>query len=217
MTTGASAVRADEAIAGPPVASPSLAVVRSAAVEAAQLFQALTQDERALEAIASAGDLLARCLERGGKVLACGNGGSMCDAIHLAEELTGRFRADRRALAAIALSDPGHLTCVGNDLGYDHVFSRSVEALGRPGDVLVVFTTSGTSANVLRAAQAARANDVEVVAVTGRAGAPVEADATVTIVTRGGTWADRVQELHTLVVHTLIEIVETTLGLRGDS
>ena len=195
----------------------SRARAHAAAAEAAQLFAALAADEDALEAIAAGGELLARCLERGDKVLACGNGGSMSDAIHLAEELTGRFRADRRALAAIALSDPGHLTCVGNDLGYDAVFSRGVEALGRPGDVLVAFTTSGTSANVLHAARTARSAGLEVVAITGRHGTPVAATATVTVVTPGGAWADRVQEMHTLVLHTLIEIVEAALGLNAGS
>ena len=114
--------------------------------------------------------MLADCLSRGGKVLTCGNGGSMCDAIHLAEELSGRFRADRRALGAVVLSDPGYLTCVGNDLGYDEVFARGVEALGRTDDVLVAFTTSGTSPNVVRALGAAREAGITGIAVTGRAG-----------------------------------------------
>ncbi|MHB1783735.1 MAG: D-sedoheptulose-7-phosphate isomerase [Acidimicrobiales bacterium] len=192
-------------------------IAARAAREAADAFSRLADSPTTLDAIARAGALLSRCLREGGKVIACGNGGSMSDAIHLAEELTGRFRADRRALAAIALSDPGHLTCVGNDLGYDEVFSRGVEALGRAGDVLVAFTTSGTSRNVLRAVDAAQQAGMDVVAITGRTGSPVEAGATVAVVTPGGRWADRVQEMHTLVLHTLIEIVETTLGLRDDS
>ena len=191
------------------------AIAARAAREAADAFGQLADSPTTLEAIARAGDLLSRCLREGGKVIACGNGGSMSDAIHLAEELTGRFRADRRALAAIALSDPGHLTCVGNDLGYDEVFSRGVEALGRAGDVLVAFTTSGTSRNVLRAVDAAQLAGMDVVAITGRIGSPVEAVATVAVVTPGGRWADRVQEMHTLVLHTLIEIVEHSLGLAG--
>jgi D-sedoheptulose 7-phosphate isomerase len=188
-------------------------IAREAAVEAANVFRDFADNAEALGRVADAGALLAKCLESDGKVITCGNGGSMCDAMHLAEELSGRFRADRRALGALALSDASHLTCVGNDMGYDEVFARAVEALGRPGDVLVVFTTSGTSRNVLRATSAARQRGMQVVAVTGHAGTAVEQDATITIVTPGGRWADRVQELHSLVVHTLIEVVERLLGL----
>src|SRR5947208_2781636 len=117
----------------------------------------------------------------------------MADAIHLAEELSGRFRADRRALAGVAISDRGHLTCVANDMGFEHTFARSVEALGRPGDVLVAFTTNGSSRNVLLAADAARRVGMDVVAITGRPGSAVEQAATVTVVTAGGAWGDRVQ------------------------
>ena len=129
-------------------------LVRAAAAEATACFDALSRDGGLLGRIADAGGRMAECLAQGGKVMTCGNGGSMCDAVHLAEELTGRFRADRRALGALALSDAGHLSCVGNDLGFDEVFARGVDALGRPGDVLVAFTTSGTSANVVRAVTA---------------------------------------------------------------
>jgi len=191
-------------------------LARVAAFEAARVFHEFSENDQAIQSVADAGAILAECLERGGKVMACGNGGSMCDAMHLAEELSGRFRADRRALAALALSDAGHLSCVGNDMGYDEVFSRAVEALGRPGDVLVVFTTSGTSGNVLRAASMARSREMAVIAVTGHSGRAVECDATITIVTPGGRWADRVQELHSLVIHVLIEIIERSLGLQDD-
>lgn len=150
-------------------------------------------------------------------MLTCDNGGSMTDAMHLAEELTGRFRRDRRGLAAVAISDPSHLTCVGNDLRYEEVFARAGNALGRPGDVLVVFTTSGTSHNVLRAVSAARTNQLDVIALTGNTASPLISEATITLVTEGGAWADRVQEVHTLVLHTLIEVVERALGLDGDS
>ncbi len=195
----------------------SLELVRAAAIEATASFDALSHDERTLARIAEAGELLAESLGRDAKVITCGNGGSMCDAIHLAEELTGRFRADRRALGAVALSDAGYLTCVGNDLGFDDVFARGVEALGRPDDVLVAFTTSGTSTNVVRAVTAARRLGMAAIAVTGRDGTAVEREATLTIVTPGGRWADRVQELHTLVTHVLIEVVEHSLGLRDES
>ena len=191
--------------------------MRAAAAEATACFDALSRDEELLGRIADAGGRMAECLAQGGKVMTCGNGGSMCDAVHLAEELTGRFRADRRALGALALSDAGHLSCVGNDLGFDEVFARGVDALGRPGDVLVAFTTSGTSANVVRAVTAARSLGMVAIAVTGRDGTPVEREATLTIATPGGRWADRVQELHTLVTHALIEVVEYSLGIQDGS
>jgi D-sedoheptulose 7-phosphate isomerase len=201
------------------VQSPSLsqadsrAIATQAAAEAAECFGRLAGDSEGIERIAAAGLVLSRCLQQGGKVLACGNGGSMSDAIHLAEELSGRFRADRRPLAGLALSDPGHLTCVANDQGFEQVFARSVEALGRPGDVLVVFSTSGSSPNVLVAASSARRLGMDVVALTGKRDSALEHEATVTVVTPGGAWSDRVQELHALVLHTLIEIVERALDL----
>ena len=206
-----------DAHAAPPDRSELSELVRAAASEAASRFDSLARDERSIGQIAEAGRLLAACLAGGGKVITCGNGGSMCDAMHLAEELSGRFRADRRALGALALSDPGYLTCVGNDFGYDEVFARGVEALGRPGDVLVAFTTSGASANVVRAVAAARRIGMVAVAVTGRDGSAVEEAASCTVVTPGGRWADRVQELHALVIHSLIELVEHSLGIHDES
>jgi D-sedoheptulose 7-phosphate isomerase len=192
-------------------------LVRAAALQATSCFEAFTKNDDGLDQIVEAGRLLATGLAQGGKVLTCGNGGSMSDAIHLAEELSGRFRADRRPLAAVALSDPGYLTCVSNDFGYDQVFARGVEALGRPEDVLVAFTTSGTSPNIVAAVSAARRLGLSSIVVTGQAGTPAGGEATRSIVTPGGRWADRVQELHTFVVHVLIELVEHSLGLDGVS
>jgi D-sedoheptulose 7-phosphate isomerase len=192
-------------------------LVRAAALEATSCFEAFAKNDDGLDQIVEAGRLLAAGLSQGGKVLTCGNGGSMSDAIHLAEELSGRFRADRRPLAAIALSDPGFLTCVSNDFGYDQVFARGVEALGRPEDMLVAFTTSGTSPNIVAAVSAARRLGLSTILVTGQAGTPAGQEATRSIVTPGGRWADRVQELHTFVVHVLIELVEHSLGLDGVS
>jgi D-sedoheptulose 7-phosphate isomerase len=192
-------------------------LVRASALEAAGCFDGFTRDAHGIGQIAEAGRLLAESLKHDGKVITCGNGGSMADAIHLAEELSGRFRADRRALAALALSDAGHLTCVGNDFGYDETFARGIEALGRPGDVLVAFSTSGSSTNVLRAVSAAQRQQMITIAVTGKSKTPVEQDAALTIVTPGGRWADRVQELHTFVVHALLEVVEHVLGIDENS
>ena len=137
----------------------------------------------------------------------------MCDAMHFAEELSGRFRSDRPAWAATAISDASHLTCVANDYGFEAVFSRYVEGHGRAGDVLLGISTSGTSPNILRAAEAAKAKGMRVVALTGKPGSALGGMADFDLCTEGGTrWSDRVQELHIKVIHILIEIVEAGMG-----
>lgn len=132
----------------------------------------------------------------------------MCDAMHFAEELTGRYRLDRPALAATAISDVGHLTCVGNDLGYEQIFSRYLEAHGHEGDCLVALSTSGTSKNIVVAAQAAQSLGIHVIVLSGRQSTSLASLATVYICTPTGTFADRVQELHIKVLHILIELIE---------
>src|ERR1700720_2308510 len=174
-------------------------LIRSALQEAATGLDRLRQNEAALVA--------------GNRAYSCGNGGSMCDAMHFAEELTGRFRRDRRPLGALAISDPGHLTCTANDFGYPEVFARFVQAHGRAGDVLLAISTSGTSANVLAAAEAARDRSMPVIALTGRPGSPLARLARVEVCTPAGRFADRVQELHIKVIHVLIELVEHRLNL----
>jgi D-sedoheptulose 7-phosphate isomerase len=179
--------------------------------EARSALDALLADQVALRAIEEAGRLLAAVFADGHRVYSCGNGGSMCDAMHFAEELSGRFRLNRRALAATAIGDAGHLTCVANDYGFEHVFSRYVEAHGRPGDCLLAISTSGSSRNVIRAAEAARAGGLKVIALTGRPGSSLGHAADIDICTPTGRFADRVQELHIKVVHILIELVERQL------
>lgn len=161
-----------------------------------------------LQDIERAAQLLIQVFERKGRVYSCGNGGSMCDAMHFAEELTGRYRLDRPGLPATAISDAGHLTCVGNDHGYEQVFSRYLESHGREGDCLLALSTSGTSKNVIRAAKAAKAQGVHVIILSGRPSPELEALSDVYINTPGGKFADRVQELHIKVLHILIELVE---------
>lgn len=161
-----------------------------------------------LRAVSDAAGVLIRTLELKGRIFSCGNGGSMCDAMHFAEELTGRYRNDRAPLAASAISDPGHLTCVGNDLGYEYVFSRYIEAHGRPGDCLVALSTSGSSPNIVRAADVAKRIGMTVIGMTGRPDAPLGQLSDVHLCTPGGEFADRVQELHIKVLHVLIELVE---------
>jgi D-sedoheptulose 7-phosphate isomerase len=185
--------------------------ILAALAESAAALSRLTSDEAALAAIESAGLALAEAFEKGGRVFACGNGGSMADAMHFAEELTGRFRKDRRALPAVAIADPGHLTCAANDFGYEKVFSRYLEAHGKRGDVLLAISTSGKSDNVLEAARAAKALGVKVIALTGRRGSRLGSAADIDICTQGGAWSDRIQELHIKVIHILVELVERRL------
>ena len=190
----------------------TVAQVRAALGEAAQALDALLADEATQALIDQAAGLLADTFTAGGRVYSCGNGGSMCDAMHFAEELTGRFRNNRRGFAAMAISDPGHLSCVGNDYGYDQVFARFVQAHGRAGDVLLGITTSGSSRNIIEAAKAARALGVKVVVLTGKRDAAIREWADILIATPGGRYADRVQELHIKVIHILIELVERRLA-----
>ena len=176
--------------------------------EAEQVLRAFLADDRQLAALGQAGDAMAEAIRTGGKVISCGNGGSMCDAMHFAEELTGRYRDDRRALPALSISDPSHLTCVGNDYGFDAVFARFVEAMGKPGDVLLAISTSGQSANVVRAAEAARLIGMSVVGLTGKDGgalAPL-CDAEIRVPWNGH--ADRIQEVHIKCIHALIDHIE---------
>ncbi|MFN7756577.1 MAG: D-sedoheptulose 7-phosphate isomerase [Betaproteobacteria bacterium] len=175
-------------------------------------LEALLADEAMLANIERAGALLAATFVAGGKVYSCGNGGSMCDAMHFAEELTGRYRDDRPGYAATAIADASHLSCVGNDYGYEQVFARYVQAHGRSGDVLLAITTSGTSKNVVAAAKKARELGVNVIALTGKPDTPITELADIAIVTPGGKYADRVQELHIKVIHILIDLVERKLA-----
>ena len=190
----------------------TVAQVRAALGEAAQALDALLADEATQALIDQAAGLLADTFTAGGRVYSCGNGGSMCDAMHFAEELTGRFRNNRRGFAAMAISDPGHLSCVGNDYGYDQVFARFIQAHGRAGDVLLGITTSGSSRNIIEAAKAARALGVKVIVLTGKRDAAIREWADILIATPGGRYADRVQELHIKVIHILIELVERRLA-----
>ena len=185
--------------------------VLAALNDARDVLDALISNEKTIEAVVAAAGLMADAVEGDGKVMSCGNGGSLCDAMHFAEEMTGRYRSNRRPYAALAISDASHMACVGNDYGYEEVFSRYVEAHGRKGDVLLAITTSGTSRNIVKAAEVARRKGVKVVALTGRDETPITELADVSIVTPAGRWADRVQELHIKCIHILIELIERRL------
>jgi D-sedoheptulose 7-phosphate isomerase len=164
------------------------------------------------EHVATAARLLTDCFQNGGKVISCGNGGSMADAIHFAEELSGRFRHDRPALPAIAISDPGHLTCTANDYGFEQVFSRFCEAMLQPGDVLLAISTSGHSANVLAAADVAHQKGAKVIALTGNQGGLLANKADIEIRVPHQGYADRIQEVHIKIIHTLIGETERLMG-----
>ncbi|MDR3449432.1 MAG: SIS domain-containing protein [Alphaproteobacteria bacterium] len=182
--------------------------VRAALTEAQAGLQNLLADSETLAAVERAGRLLAETFQAGGRVFSCGNGGSMCDAMHFAEELSGRFRGDRAALAAVSISDPSHISCVANDYGYEFIFSRYVEAHAKAGDVLVAISTSGKSKNVLNAAEVAKKKGVKIIAMTGKRDCPLASYADVLLATPAGTFADRVQELHIKLIHIMIELVE---------
>lgn len=159
-----------------------------------------------------AGRLCAESLRNGGKIVSCGNGGSMSDAMHFAEELSGKFREERPAIAAIAISDPSYLSCVANDYGYQEVFSRFVLAMGKPGDVLLAISTSGNSENVVRAALAARETGMKVVSLTGKDGGRLGLISDVEIRAPFSLYSDRTQEIHIKVIHSLIRYIELNLA-----
>ncbi len=186
--------------------------IKEALVEAQTALQALIANEEAILAIDSASNAMAQAIQSGHKILSCGNGGSLCDSMHFAEEMTGRFRQDRPGFAAIAIADASHMSCVGNDYGYEEVFARYVSAVGQKGDVLLAITTSGTSKNVLKAVVAAKQKGMVVVGLTGKALSPLAQEADIAIVTPAGRWADRVQELHIKCIHIMIEQVERLLA-----
>jgi D-sedoheptulose 7-phosphate isomerase len=198
-----------QTIFGGPMADISLKFIEASLASAAASLDKLRRDGPMLRMIASAATLLTEILKAGGKVYSCGNGGSMCDAMHFAEELSGRFRRDRAGLAAMAISDPAHLTCAGNDFGFEKIFSRFIECHGRKGDLLLAISTSGSSPNILSAAIAAKAAGLHTIAMTGRENCKLGELADLHICTPGDSkYSDRIQELHIKVIHTLIELCE---------
>jgi len=185
--------------------------IRAGFEEAAQTLRAFLDEPECLAGVRKFVQASAACLRAGKKLLACGNGGSMCDAMHFAEEWTGRFRRDRAALPAIAFSDAAQLSCIANDFGYDQVFARSVEAYGQEGDLLVAISTSGNSANVLAAVETARKKRITTVGLLGRGGGALRTQVDVPIVVPRAETSDRIQEVHIKVLHIAIEAVEREL------
>ncbi|EMI7062542.1 D-sedoheptulose 7-phosphate isomerase [Providencia rettgeri] len=183
-------------------------LIRGELTEAAETLSNFLSDDANIAAIQQAAVLLADSFKAGGKVLSCGNGGSHCDAMHFAEELTGRYRENRPGYPAIAISDVSHLSCVSNDFGYEYVFSRFIEAVGMKGDVLLGISTSGNTGNIIKAIAAAREKGMKVITLTGKDGGKMAGTADIEIRVPHFGYADRIQEIHIKVIHILIQLIE---------
>ncbi|EGU50144.1 phosphoheptose isomerase [Vibrio orientalis CIP 102891 = ATCC 33934] len=183
-------------------------LIKNELTEAADVLNKFLSDDKNIAQIEAAAKMIADSFKQGGKVLSCGNGGSHCDAMHFAEELTGRYRENRPGLPGIAISDPSHLSCVSNDFGYDFVFSRYVEAVGSKGDVLFGLSTSGNSGNILKAIEAAQAKGMKTIALTGKDGGKMAGLADIEIRVPHFGYADRIQEIHIKIIHIVIQLIE---------
>ena len=181
--------------------------------EEAQLILNQFQNAENFEKIEAGIEMLCTALNAGNKIISCGNGGSMCDAMHFAEELSGRFRNNRRGLAAVSISDPSHISCVANDFGYDFVFSRYIEAIGQSGDVLLGISTSGSSKNVILAIEEAKKKGLKTIVLTGKDGGKLAGLADLEIRAPYSEFADRAQEIHIKIIHNFILGIELNLGL----
>ena len=184
--------------------------IRTALGDAQSALDALLADASVLTQVESFITLLTDAFASGHKVYSAGNGGSHCDAMHFAEEWTGRYRKDRKPMPAIAFADPSHMSCTSNDYGFEHIFERMIEAFGESGDIFLGITTSGNSPNILRAAEAARRKGMKVVGLLGRDGGKMKELCDVSIIVPGVT-TDRIQELHIKIIHIVIECTERNL------
>jgi D-sedoheptulose 7-phosphate isomerase len=180
--------------------------------QAAEVLQKFISDPANLQQIEKASNAIAESIRQGGKVISCGNGGSHCDAMHFAEELTGKYREPRKAIPAICISDPSHISCVSNDYGYEFVFSRYLEALGNKGDVLLGISTSGNSANIIRAAEIAREKGMKVIILSGKDGGKLAPLADIELRVPHFGYADRIQEVHIKIIHILMLLIEKQLA-----
>ncbi|PKQ66259.1 phosphoheptose isomerase [Labilibaculum manganireducens] len=185
--------------------------IKESFLDAQKVLNEFIADEANFSAIEAAGDAMTKSIKNGGKIISCGNGGSMCDAMHFAEELTGRFRGDRPSMPAVAISDASHITCVANDYGFDYIFSRYVEGMGQNGDVFLGISTSGNSANIINAVKAAKEKGLIVVGLTGKTGGEMAALCDVEIRVPWEKYSDRVQEIHIKVIHCLIQYIEAKM------
>ncbi len=176
--------------------------------EAREVLEEFISQSENIEAIEKTASIMVEAIQDGRKIISCGNGGSMTDAMHFAEELSGVFREKRPALPAISISDPSHITCTANDYSFDEIFSRYVEALGQEGDVLLAISTSGNSMNVVRAVEAARGKGMKVVGLTGKTGGLLAGMVDSEIRVKGRKHSDRIQEIHIKILHILVLLIE---------
>lgn len=183
--------------------------------ESAAILDKFIHSNTALSAIENSIVLMSNAILNGNKIISCGNGGSMSDAMHFAEELSGKFRNERKPLPAIAIADPAYITCTGNDYGFDHIFSRFIEGFGKEGDILLAISTSGNSPNVIKAAEAAKQLKMFVVALTGKDGGALSSIADIEIRAPHSNYSDRAQEIHIKVIHILIKQIEEALLKAG--
>ncbi len=186
----------------------SINTIKNNFLELQKVLNDFVNNNNNFNLIKEAGDLMVSSLKNGGKLISCGNGGSMSDAMHFAEELTGRFRDERKGLAAIAISDPSHITCVGNDYGFDHIFSKYIESVGNSGDVLLAISTSGNSANILNAVDVAKEKGIKIVSLTGKTGGKLKESSDVELRIPHLGYSDRIQEIHIQIIHSLIHYIE---------
>lgn len=186
-------------------------IIKASLQEAHEELTSFMANENNIAAIATAGRIMAETLKQGGKIISCGNGGSLCDATHFAEELTGRYRHNRRPLPAIAINDAAYMTCVGNDFSFEDIYGRYVEGVGKAGDTLLAISTSGNSENILRAANAARKKGIKVVALTSEGENKLSGVADIAVCAPRSAFSDRIQEIHIKVIHILIQLIEAEL------
>ena len=182
-------------------------------LEAQAVLDKFIKNPENFEKIERAGQAIVNSIENGGKVMSCGNGGSMSDAMHFAEELTGRFRENRGPIPAIAISDPSHITCISNDYGFEFIFSRFIESVGKAGDVVLAISTSGNSKNIINATKAAKDKGIFVIGLTGKTGGELSNLVDLEIRAPQSDWADRVQEIHIKIIHALIHYIESHLKI----
>jgi D-sedoheptulose 7-phosphate isomerase len=188
-----------------------MSIIKQEFQEAKSVLENYLSNDTNFELIEQAGSIMVESLKNGHKLISCGNGGSMCDAMHFAEELSGLYRNRRKALAAISISDPSHITCAGNDFGFDHIFSRFVEAMGQNGDVILAISTSGNSVNVINAVDTAKAKGMKVIALTGKEGGRLADLCDIELRAPSTRFSDRTQEMHIKIIHALIHYIEMNI------
>ena len=189
-------------------------IIKDQLNEANQLLTNIINDKLIINSISEASEIMINSIKNEKKIISCGNGGSMCDAMHFAEELTGKFRDERKSLPALSISDPSHITCVGNDFGFDKIFSKYLEGIGKSGDTLLAISTSGNSKNVINAAKYCNENNINVISLTGNNGGKLSKYSDVEIRVPHFGYSDRIQEIHIKIIHILILLIENNQWIK---